>query len=79
MATIEGNKIRSYRGYVPLFNVTRIAEKCETPAAKDMLIFELMYPVPRLLDASVTVRRALSMQERFLMSNSYRAGSGETP
>jgi len=36
---IEGNKIRSYRPYVPLSEVKRVAEKCETPAAKDMLIF----------------------------------------
>jgi hypothetical protein len=37
--TIEGNKIRSYRPYVPLSEVKRVAEKCEAPAAKDMLIF----------------------------------------
>jgi hypothetical protein len=41
LATIEGNKIKSYRPYFPLFTVKRIAEKCESPAAKDMLIMTL--------------------------------------
>ena len=41
LITIERNKIRSYRPYVPLFAVKRVAEKCETPAAKDMLIFNV--------------------------------------
>lgn len=41
VVTIDGNKIRSYRPYVPLFTVKRMAEKCETPAAKDVLIFNV--------------------------------------
>lgn len=41
VATIEGNKIKSFRPYFPLFIVKRIADKCETPAAKDILIFNV--------------------------------------
>ena len=41
LATIDGNKIKFYRPYFPLFTVKRIAEKCEAPPAKDMLIMNL--------------------------------------